>query len=444
MSEIRSIKFTQSVVDRLPAPEGGRIIYWDATLPGFGLRISPPRQYNQAVRKVWIAMYRVVGRQVMETIGPMYLIPDLSEARTRARDSMRIAHDQGVNPVVTRREKRKAALAAAERQAARMLPAVIDKFLTEYEKSPKKKGGEARKPNTIRGVKGNLGSIKSFQPTKVVDDITVNDGDNWAVRYLDEITRAEWKTALSAIGETRGPIASNQVLGAAKQLYKWAMQEEIIAVNPLAELSPLYPAAGRERYLSDAEIRAFWWACGQIYPTYCNLFKVLLLTATRRNEAAELPLTGELDFADRVWTLPPERNKTGVWFLIPLVEQVIQLIQSAPRTGSNVFSGPNGGINLQFAAYKQRVDDLMLQYLKERGEIEADGELKPWVLHDLRRTARTNMGRIGIDDNIGERLLNHTVPGVLGIYNRWEYLDKKRDALERWTNLLMEIVESRA
>jgi integrase len=63
-----------------------------------------------------------------------------------------------------------------------------------------------------------------------------------------------------------------------------------------------------------------------------------------------------------------------------------------------------------------------------------------WVFHDLRRTARTIMSRAGVAGEIGERVLGHAIPGVRGVYDRYEYLDEKRDALERLASLVSEII----
>ena len=65
-----------------------------------------------------------------------------------------------------------------------------------------------------------------------------------------------------------------------------------------------------------------------------------------------------------------------------------------------------------------------------------------WRLHDLRRTARTGLAEIGVPEIIAEKVLNHAERNVLArIYNRHEYADEKRQALERWATRLREITE---
>jgi integrase len=57
--------------------------------------------------------------------------------------------------------------------------------------------------------------------------------------------------------------------------------------------------------------------------------------------------------------------------------------------------------------------------------------MPPWVLHDLRRTARSLMSRAGVSPDIAERVLGHVIPGIRGVYDRHSFLDEKRAALEQ-------------
>src|SRR4051794_3804729 len=91
-----TISLTQRAVDALKPPPSGRVEYFDRTLPGFGLRIT------DAGRKTWIVMYRVGGTKVRETIGTLAAIPNVADARQRARESVELAQ-RGVHPVEARK-----------------------------------------------------------------------------------------------------------------------------------------------------------------------------------------------------------------------------------------------------------------------------------------------------------------------------------------------------
>lgn len=62
-----------------------------------------------------------------------------------------------------------------------------------------------------------------------------------------------------------------------------------------------------------------------------------------------------------------------------------------------------------------------------------------FTIHDLRRTARTHMAAMGVDPVVAECCLNHKIKGVEGIYNRHQYFNERRHALELWAGLLVEL-----
>ena len=82
----------------------------------------------------------------------------------------------------------------------------------------------------------------------------------------------------------------------------------------------------------------------------------------------------------------------------------------------------------------------MTDFLERERMIRGDGSLDPWTLHDLRRTARTNFSRLRVDHDVAERLLNHKVTGVRGIYDMWAYLDEKKEALELWSAYVKQLM----
>ena len=67
-------------------------------------------------------------------------------------------------------------------------------------------------------------------------------------------------------------------------------------------------------------------------------------------------------------------------------------------------------------------------------------DMPRWVMHDLRRTARSLMSRAGVRPDIAERVLGHAIPGVAGIYDRFKYRAEKADALQRLAALIESII----
>src|SRR5205085_4491266 len=69
-----------------------------------------------------------------------------------------------------------------------------------------------------------------------------------------------------------------------------------------------------------------------------------------------------------------------------------------------------------------------------------------WRLHDLRRTVASGMARLRVEPWVVEKVLNHQtgqLSGVAGVYNRWGYLEEKREALERWARHVTQIIDGR-
>jgi integrase len=140
----------------------------------------------------------------------------------------------------------------------------------------------------------------------------------------------------------------------------------------------------------------------------------------------------ELDLERRTWTLGPERTKNRRPHVVPLSDQALAIIQQQTRfeTTDCVFSTTGCGPYCCHAETKALLDAHMKL-------------AKPWVVHDLRRTAATGMADIGVQPHVIEAVLNHASghkSGVAGIYNRSAYAKDKAEALQRWADEVDAIV----
>ena len=175
---------------------------------------------------------------------------------------------------------------------------------------------------------------------------------------------------------------------------------------------------GRQRILSDAEIEQVWHAAQGLFGRYVRF---LLLTAVRKSEASEAQWS-EVD--QGVWTVPAEGMKQKLDHAVPLSEAAIALME--PNASLFVFTATGERGVTDFTKYKDKLD-------------EASG-VTGWVLHDLRRSARSLMGRANVPEKIAERCLAHVPGGIVGRYDKWEYLPQKREALASLARLVGEIV----
>jgi integrase len=187
----------------------------------------------------------------------------------------------------------------------------------------------------------------------------------------------------------------------------------------------------RDRVLSDAEIVRVWNACDVIGWPFGTLFRILLLTAQRRDEVAELRWL-ELDLNAALWTLPKERAKNNRTHEVPLAPTVVEMLAARPRLDeSDLIFTTNGKTAVSgFSQAKRRLDEL--------------AGVQDWRLHDLRRTATTGMAKLGVEPHVADRILNHkqgVIRGVAAVYNRHAYLDERRAALNLWAAYVLRLVK---
>jgi integrase len=393
-----SIRLTQVAIDKIKPPSTGRAIYWDRLLPGFGLMVTT----NGA--KSWKAMYRVNRKAVMETIGSLATIPKVDDARDLARQSM-VKARTGTNPVAERKQR--------EQQNARNNPGQedteknsVNHIVTRY---LSKHVDANYKPRTAKETR------RSF-----AKDVL----SRWGKRDISAITRADVRRVLDDL-QDRGPSAANHLLAMLKTFFAWTVNEEFIGrdQNPTTDLKPPSKDVERDRILTDDEIVSFVTGCDKIGWPYGALFKLLLLTGQRRNEVGGMEWS-EIDIRERIWTIPAKRSKNGKLHIVHLSEPACEILATVPRINGSEFVFTNTGstpVNSWSAAKAALDKHVPVQ--------------EPFTLHDLRRTAASGMAKIGIAPQVLERVLNHTsgtIKGVARIYNRYEYANERKSALEAW------------
>jgi integrase len=181
------------------------------------------------------------------------------------------------------------------------------------------------------------------------------------------------------------------------------------------------------------------------YP-WRQLFRLLLLTGTRKTEAAGARWR-EFDLERKVWNVPPERFKSNATHLVPLSGDALAVIADLPRfrKGDHLFSFTYGDTPaLVLHSAKVRLDALMLRYLRAlsrlRGEDPAAVALEPWQTHDLRRVVRTKLAALEVNDTVAEMCLGHGRRGLQRVYDQHRYEPQVRRALEAWAAELRRIV----
>jgi integrase len=242
-----------------------------------------------------------------------------------------------------------------------------------------------------------------------------------------------------------------------KMLFNWALDHGGYGLerNPLERISKARrfgTPIRRDRALNDEELTALVLAIERLPAPHRQVYQVLLHSGLRLNEAAGARWS-EID--GEVWTVAAARmkgkNGQAREHSVPLTSALRGIFASVPRGehGDFIFSVKGGAMPIApgTVRIKAMLDAEMLAILRQRaaarGEDAAKIELAPWRNHDIRRTCRSTLSRLGVTEDVAEAVLAHQRAGVVGVYDRWHRLPEKRDALERWSHFLAELVRPR-
>jgi integrase len=389
-TDMARTRLNEDEVKKLPAPERGSKVHYFAGamlqgVPapnGFGVRVTAGGV------KSFVLNYRAAQREHRITIGQW---PTWSTVRAvkEARE-LRRRVDKGENPL----DDRNPATGAT-------LKEIAEDYL-------RRDGAKLRSIGQQRGRFERV--IYPAIGDRPIADIRRSD----VVRLLDQVE------------DERGPHMAHAVLAHLSKLFNWYAIRHDDFRSPLVRgMGRVKKGSGRERALSDDEIRAVWSAAGSA-EVFGAFIRFLLLTATRRTEAAHMKRS-ELTNGD--WIIPGSRMKGNQEHVIPLSAAAQQILASLPVNHGFIFSTTRGRAPIGgYTWFKDKLD-------------ETSG-VRDWRLHDLRRTARSLMSRAGVAPDIAERCLAHTIGGVRGVYDRHAYHAEKRAAFIALANLVDEIVRS--
>lgn len=249
---------------------------------------------------------------------------------------------------------------------------------------------------------------------------------------INQISSREIVKRLDNLSDT--PSEQQHALSAIRALFNFAVRQHMVEQSPCAAMRPLTRATTRERVLDDWELVLVWLAASATGYPFGPIVQLLILTGQRRGEIAALKWDW-IDRKERTITLPASLTKNRRQHVFPFADRTEALIASLPILGEYLFPAQvetaRGKPTTVFNGWgkcKGRLDGLVTQ--SNKGEA-----LRPWTLHDLRRTFTTNLAALGTAPHVTEKLINHasgTISGVAAVYNRFQYMDEMRAALTKW------------
>src|SRR3984885_14976704 len=347
-------KLTDLFVAKVAAPaKGRRVEYFDTTFPALALRVT------SSGHKSWSLFYRHGGRLRRYTIGN-YPAFDPASARKAASSALHRLAD-GIDPGEEKRVRR---------NAPKPLADDFESFAREY---------------LERQVKRNTAASTYRETARIIEQDVIPE---WGKRPIGSILRRDVIALVDKKVASGAEVQANRILARLRTLFGWAIEKDRISVNPCDGLKPPTKEKARDRVLNEAEIRAFWAATKELGWPFGSLFRLLILTAQRRDEVATMEWS-EIDLERHVWSLPREKAKNDQGHDVHLSQQAVDLLLALPRIEGGLVFSTNGRTAVSgFSRSKERLDGLMAKSIGH--------EVDPWILHDLRRTAATGMAGLRV------------------------------------------------
>jgi len=234
------------------------------------------------------------------------------------------------------------------------------------------------------------------------------------VTKLRNLERLEVRLALRRYAEERGPIAANRALSILKTALRFAVDAGYLEISPVDRLSnELVGGAevSRDRVLTDEELRRLWKSSSSHTP----LLRFLLLTGQRIGEAQRATWSHVLG---EHWHIPKEHSKNHRAHWVALSRQVLALLRGQDQSRELIFgTATDTGVQAWLRRWCER----------ER----ISPAFRP---HDLRRTCATRLNTLGVLPHIAEKILNHTMQGVMAVYNRADYEAERIEAMQQWAD----------
>ncbi|MEP7309166.1 MAG: integrase arm-type DNA-binding domain-containing protein [Acidobacteriota bacterium] len=403
------VNLTVRKVQSLKPPQHGQADYWDDSVPGFGVRVAA------SGRKSWTVYYRYHKRKRRLSLGTFPTVP-LVDARERARAAL--------NKVAAGEDP------AAEKILSREA-GTLGELVTEY---------------LQRHAKRHKKSWRNDQ--WMIDRHML---PRWRHVKARDVSRPDVRALIESVADGGAPILANRLLALVRKMFNFAIEREWRSDNPCQGLRPPGVEKGRDRVLSDGEIKKIWDALEPEQPPMSALFRLRMLTAQRGGEVRRMRWEN-VDLKTGWWTIPAEFAKNGIAHHVPLNAPACEILKELREWQETRLEEVNDGRRIKKWEPKKfsewvfpspRGDEPFQWEQRAVGRIRAVSgvDFRP---HDLRRTVATLLTEHQDADRfILKRILNHVDRDITGVYDRNRYDAQKRTALDAWGRRLRSIVEEK-
>ncbi|WP_082767406.1 integrase family protein [Bosea sp. PAMC 26642] len=396
--EPSKLRMTEASIRALPSPDKGELIVWDEKMPGLALRIG-------RARRAWIYVYRPPGaytetgdgqrRRVNPVKLPLGAWPALSVEKAREAAQVEAGKvAKGQDPAATRRE------------TGRQDKARVSAALDDYEASLKRRR-YVNVTTAMSTLRRNLASLKA--------------------RDVATLRRVDLTALIEKLEAKEKPGAAADFRRHARTWLEWCTNKGLAPFNVLAGLrrerstkAERIDTQEKGRALTDAELTAIWHAAAP-ETVLGRYIRAMILTGARRAEMARLKVS--MDAGSHL-DLPPYHTKQGRSHRIPVTPMLRSILAGCELTQERLyFASPLTG--REMSGWTQHVAKVR----------KASGV--QFTLHDFRRTMRTGLTRLGVDEDTAEMMLGHQRGTELDrIYDKHDRWQARVDAAKQWTGFV--------
>ena len=371
-----------------------RATFFDTKTRGLVLRVTP----NGA--KTWTFVYRSGGKPQWLTLG-IYPAVTLADARNLALDKRHALDVEHRDPAAERRAAREAATPSAPAPAPAVFTfADLVRLYETFAKGQKK---------TWRD---DLAKIKRYLIPA------------WGTMPLREINRTHVHELLDTLVAKGMTVGVNRIQALISRLFTLALDRSLVDAHPAARMIKRFKEQPAERVLTDDELRALWSGLDARPGRASDALRLRLLLG-QRGEAILGMQWSEIDFYDRLWSVPGSRMKNGRPHSIPLTARAVSILE---RRRSEISEDEPR----VFPGLTPWTDDF-----RALGEISAGA----YEWKDLRRTAGTRLTALGFSEEVVGRTLAHARYTVTARhYIKHSYIAEMRAALEAWDRALADVL----
>ncbi|PFG45524.1 integrase [Vibrio sp. ES.051] len=272
------------------------------------------------------------------------------------------------------------------------------------------------------------------------------------VMTIKDVTPQHIRKIINTILESGHNTVANKVLALLKTLFNHAIKLDLTAFNPAQAFTPK-DAGGteesRERSLRVDEISYAFPIMRAQSPSFTRdnylACCLLLCLGCRKGELISAKWE-EFDLLGKIWRQLPNKQRKNVAVrpvTIPIPNIAIPWLEELKyRSGGSAYVFParktskrgyisddtiNHALQKLFGINKTKTTKVYPNVMPN---------IEHFTLHDLRRTCRSLLSQLGVNEQVAERCLNHKVKGIVGVYDRYQYFDERREALNKLADFL--------